>query len=92
MVLVIPEYSKEDKRRGRIHDVTYRNIRVTGPSQPPIYFEGYDKDHRVSNMTIEGFYLNGKDITESLKVSCNAFADAPVLRSAAPASASLLKK
>ena len=43
-------------------------------------------------MTIEGFFLNGKDITESLKVTRNAFADAPVLRSAVPASASLLKK
>ena len=79
-IRVIPEYSKDDKRRGRIHDVTYRNIRVTGPSQPPIVLAGYDEEHRVSGVTIEGFFLNGKDITESLEVCREKFADAPVLK------------
>ena len=81
-IMVIPEYSKEDKRRGLIRDVTYRNIRVTAPSQPPVVFFGYDEEHRVSNVTVEGFFLNGKDITENLVVHHEKFADAPVLKPA----------
>ena len=82
LIKVIPEYSKEDKLRGRVHDVTYRNIRVTAPSQPSIVFAGYDEEHRVTNVTIEGFFLNGKDITRDLVVRQEAFADAPVLKDA----------
>ena len=74
-IVVIPEYSKADKRRGRIHDVTYRNIQVTAARQPSVFFKGYDENHRVTGMTIDGFFLNGKDITASLKVDRGQFAE-----------------
>ncbi|MCQ2388811.1 MAG: glycosyl hydrolase family 28 protein [Kiritimatiellae bacterium] len=77
---VVPEYSKNDKRRGRIRDVTFRNVRVTAPRQPVVSFAGYDADHRVTGVTIEGFFLNGEDVTEKLDVVLGKFADAPVLR------------
>lgn len=38
--------------------------------------------YSVSNVTIEGFFPNGMDITEDLVVRHEKFADAPVLKPA----------
>ena len=76
-ILVMPEYSKGDKRRGLIRDVIFRNILVTAPSQPAVGFSGFDEQHRVTDVTINGFFLNGKDITKNLHVDLWKFADGP---------------
>lgn len=58
-----PEYSYGREKRGKIHDITFRNIRVTAPAMPPSHFFGYDEDHQTRDITIADLYLNGNKIT-----------------------------
>lgn len=57
------EYSVGGRGRGRNHDITFRNIRVTAPAMPPSSFTGYDEEHRSERIRIEGLWLNGRRIT-----------------------------
>ena len=52
------EYSGQAKR-GRISDISFQNIQVSAPKMPPVNFVGYDADHKVSHIRIEGLTLNG---------------------------------
>ncbi len=72
------EYSADGKRRGRIRNVLYRDIRVTGDRMPESVFTGYDADHRVTGVVVDGLYLNGRrlDGAREANVRCgNEFAD-----------------
>jgi len=61
-VRVIPEYAKNDARRGRIRDVALRGIRVTGPECPLFKLGGCDRDHGISGITASGIYWNGREV------------------------------
>jgi len=63
-IRVIPEYSKDDVRRGRNRDIVLRDLRVTGPCCPFVSVGGYDKDHRTTDVTVDGIYWNGREATE----------------------------
>ena len=65
-VRVIPEYSKGDTRRGRVRDVSLRDIRVTGPYCPQIRLGGYDQDHGVTGVTIRGIHWNGSEASREV--------------------------
>jgi hypothetical protein len=65
-VRVIPEYSKDDTRRGRIRDVTLRDIRVTSPDCPKIRLGGYDQDHGTTGVTVRGIYWNGREASKEI--------------------------
>lgn len=58
-VLQHPEYSGGRPERGRIHDVVFRNINVLSDRMPPSGFYGYDAQHRVENVLIDGLFRNG---------------------------------
>jgi len=55
----------EDSTRGKIHDITFRNIQVFADRMPSSYFIGYDETHRVENITVDGLYFNGRRITSA---------------------------
>jgi len=55
-------YSHGGTVRGKIHDITFRNIQVTAVRLPPSHFRGYDNEHRVEAVRIENFTLNGQRI------------------------------
>jgi len=72
-----PEYSAGGDRRGRIRNVSFKNIYTTSAQNMRISMNGYDADYRVQNVAIEGIYLNGieiKDI-EQLEFSHNNFVE-----------------
>jgi len=63
---------------GHVHDITYKNIQVftePGMSAPACSFFGADGEHRVENVTIDGFYVNG--ISAVPDVNTNEFAGQP---------------
>ena len=69
-------YYSNDKIKGQIKNITYRNIKVyseEGLSMPVISFEGYNQEHTVSNVTIDGVYLNGERIIDANVIQTNAF-------------------
>ena len=69
-------YNSNAQQKGQIKNITYRNIQVLseeGLKMPDIRFEGYDKDHMVSNVVIDGAYFNGERITDSGAIQTNAF-------------------
>ncbi len=66
-VTVIPEYSKNDVRRGRNRDIVLRDIRVTGPECPRIRMRGYDKDHRTTGVVVQGIYWNGREVSQEVE-------------------------
>lgn len=66
MRVIKSRWSKTDKI-GHIKNVTLKNIQVTASLYNPGYsislIGGYDDDHKVKNVTIEDFYINGKKMT-----------------------------
>ena len=66
-IRVIPEYSKNDVRRGRNRNASLRGIHVTGPVCPRITLSGYDKDHRTTGVTVQGIYWNGREVSEEVE-------------------------
>ncbi len=58
-----PEYSGGLDRRGYIYDITLRNIRIHADRIPPSSFRGYDEEHAVFNITVDGLFLGDRRIT-----------------------------
>ena len=40
---------------------------------PKIRFEGHSAEHTISNITIDGVYMNGERITDASVVDANEF-------------------
>ena len=72
-----PEYSSGGTRRGRNRRILFKDIRVTGEALPPSYFVGCDADHRNSDITVDGIYLNGRRVEseKDAKLGYGKFAD-----------------
>jgi len=51
-------YSK-DLVRGKIENITLRNIKVEGDIFPYSQIMGFDESNKVKNVTIEDFYIHG---------------------------------
>ena len=63
-VIYYKDVSKSGLYRGKIHDITFENIAVTAAKIPPSIISGYDAEHKVANVIIKDFYLNGEKITD----------------------------
>ncbi len=59
-----PEYSGGLERRGYIYDVKLRNIRIYSDRMPHSSFEGYDEEHAVYDITVDGLFLNDQPVTD----------------------------
>jgi hypothetical protein len=59
-----PEYSAGGTRRGKIRNITFRNIYLLSKYKPKFGFFGYDEGHLVSDANVQNFYLNGKLIKD----------------------------
>ncbi len=57
------EYSGGLERRGYIYDITLRNIRIYANRMPHSSFEGYDEEHTVSDVTVDGLFWNDRPIS-----------------------------
>ncbi len=67
------EYSQTEER-GRFKNITLRNISLNAPQKPIVRLLGYDADHRVEDVTIDGIYANGKRLTaEDLDLRVNEY-------------------
>lgn len=76
------EYSAGGKRRGKNHDITFRNIRLSGNQEINIYACGFDEIHKSSDITIDGLYRNGKKINsfDECNFRCNEFCERIILK------------
>ena len=54
-----------DKERGRIQNIIFKDIFVTGISFPESYLVGYDSEHQVEDIIIENLRINGHLITNA---------------------------
>jgi hypothetical protein len=57
------EYSSGLERRGYIYDIKLRNIRIHADRMPPSLFYGYNDEHAVFDVTVDGFFLGDRRIT-----------------------------
>ncbi len=64
LVIVIAQnpYS-QDKERGVVTGITYKDLSVTGKRIPKSWFQGLDAEHTVSGITLSGVTFNGKPAT-----------------------------
>lgn len=62
-VICVEAYSFKGKR-GRIENIRFNNIQVTGPRMPESYFLGFDAEHGVKNIRVSDLSLNGRKIEE----------------------------
>jgi hypothetical protein len=58
--IYLDKYSFGGKVRGKLHDVTFKNISVTAPKIPPSLLEGYSEQNAVRDITFENITFNGK--------------------------------
>ena len=58
-----PEYSFGGTRRGKSHDLLFKNIRMFGKHRPKIVMLGYDEEHKTKDVTFENLYWNGVPVT-----------------------------
>jgi hypothetical protein len=65
------EYSEGKPDRGSISNITFRNIQVLSESMPRSFFTGYNPEHRVENVSIEGLFHNGIRLTEQSDAALN---------------------
>lgn len=54
-------YVDEDEL-GKVYDIRFRNIQYTSQHPTRMYFEGYDSEHDISDVTIENVTINGKKV------------------------------
>lgn len=68
-------FYSEDEERGRIRNIRFRNIEVTGGRVPPSRFSGFDEGHPVENVKLENVRINGKPVTslENGNIRTNEF-------------------
>ncbi|MHC1766475.1 MAG: hypothetical protein AB9869_19595 [Verrucomicrobiia bacterium] len=52
-------YSR-DSERGSVRDVTYSDVSVLSRHPPRSHFSGFDSEHTVERVTIDGLSLNGR--------------------------------
>lgn len=58
------QYSK-DKQRGKIENVTFRNISVEGEIFPYSQLLGFDENHRITGVVLENFVIHGTRVTST---------------------------
>ena len=51
-----------DTRRGKIENISFKNITFNGSIFPQSVFEGFDDNHLIKNITFENIIINGKNI------------------------------
>jgi hypothetical protein len=68
-------FYSEDEERGRIRNIRFRNIEVTGGRVPPSSLAGFDADHLVENVTLENVRICGTPVTdlETGSITTNEF-------------------
>jgi len=69
-------YFSNERRKGQIREITYRNIKAyceDGLKMPPIRFEGYNPEHTVSNVFVDGVYFNEERIADESVIQNNAY-------------------
>ncbi len=66
LVIVVREnrYS-QDKQRGTVRDVLFKDVSVNGKSMPPSSFTGFDAEHDVRWVRIENLRCNGRDVNSA---------------------------
>lgn len=65
-VLIIRDNNySQDKERGKIQNIVFKDISVTGRCFPSSYFVGYDSEHDVSDVLIENLRINGELATDA---------------------------
>jgi hypothetical protein len=58
------EMEKRIANRGQIRNIHFRNIHVTGNHFPTSIIQGYDNQHPVENITIEGLWIHSRQILD----------------------------
>jgi len=71
-VLFHHEYSAGGQRRGKNHDLFFKNITIHGHQTPKISFKGYDESHMSRDIVFENIVWNGKRITDFNEITYSA--------------------
>lgn len=58
------QYTK-DKARGFVDNVYLKNVMVEGDVFPTSLIMGFDEAHKITNVTLDNFYIHGKKITST---------------------------
>jgi hypothetical protein len=65
VIVVAHNGASEDREQGRVRNVIYKDISVTGKEMPPSAFTGLDAAHDVQGVTIENLRFNGHPISNA---------------------------
>ncbi len=81
LVIVIAKnpYS-QDKERGRVHDITYKDISVLGRRAPRSFFMGLDAQHTIQDVTIDNLRFNGQPANSAAEANLTLGANVSEVR------------
>ncbi len=65
MKVLFARYSR-DEERGQIRNVRFRDIAVVDGRFPPGIIQGYDKEHIIEDVTVEGLTVHGKPVHDAI--------------------------
>ena len=70
-------YSFGGTVRGRIGNIDFKDIDVAAPHVPPSSFQGYDEEHKIEQVRINGLKFNGRSIdsAENAGISIGGYVD-----------------
>lgn len=83
VAVIAPQQFSNYPQKGSISRVQYRNIQILteeGAACPGICFRGWDEEHTVSDIVIEGLTHNGVPVIDSSVLECGGFAKNIVLK------------
>ena len=70
--MILKDRWSTQKEPGQIRNITYRNI--SAPEGSRCLFRGFDAEHGVSNVCIDGYYENGRRLSEQeMRIERNEF-------------------
>ncbi len=76
-------YFTNDKRKGNTDGIKFKNIQVYYDVEdeiPTIDLFGYGAEHRIKNVEMQNFTLNGKELPYEQSVRLNEWADMPTIK------------
>lgn len=67
-----PEYSANGNRRGKNHNIRFKNIQLYGRHTPKLLLTGYDQSHQTQDIAIENLYWNNEKINSINDLECTS--------------------
>jgi hypothetical protein len=82
VIVIQKNFYSQDKERGNVRGVLFKNIAVTGPQMLRSWMRGLDPEHNISGVSIENLTFNGERLknAQDARLRMDKHADAVLFK------------